>query len=152
MESSLHWLVNLIRGDYYAYVEKIKYNMRRIDIFITFVTLHSIYPIYSFACHFTHNTGKMCKNHAQLKKWKIFVDQPKKCPHEETYWIWKEKKKKKKNGHCVIRAQARPRDSRRCYSLRHKSDVNLCCKITVFINIYDAVLKILWAIRTRSHM
>ena len=27
-------------------------------IFITFVTLHSMYPICSFACHFTHNTGK----------------------------------------------------------------------------------------------
>ena len=39
MESSLHRLVNLMKGDYYAYVEKIKYNMSRIDIFITFVTL-----------------------------------------------------------------------------------------------------------------
>ena len=46
MESSLHRLVNLMKGDYYAYVEKIKYNMSRTDIFITFVTLHSIYPIF----------------------------------------------------------------------------------------------------------
>ena len=44
MESSLHRLVNLMEGDYYAYVEKIKYNMSRIDIFITFVTLHSNVP------------------------------------------------------------------------------------------------------------
>ena len=68
MESSLHRLVNLMKGNYYAYVEKIKYNMSRIDIFITFVTLHSIYPICSFACHFTHNTGKMCNDHTHLKK------------------------------------------------------------------------------------
>ena len=27
MESSLHRLVNLMKGDYYAYAEKIKYNM-----------------------------------------------------------------------------------------------------------------------------
>ena len=54
MGSSLRRLVNLMKGDYYAYVEKIKYNMSRIDIFITFVTLHSVYPICtcSFACHF----------------------------------------------------------------------------------------------------
>ena len=45
--SSLHRLVNLMKGDYYAYVEKIKYNMSRIDILITFVTLHSIIPICS---------------------------------------------------------------------------------------------------------
>ena len=77
MESSLHRLVNLMKGDYYAYVEKIKYNMSRIDIFITFVTLHSIYPICSFACYFTHNTGKICNNRAHLKKWKILVvDKP----------------------------------------------------------------------------
>ena len=42
MESSLHKLVNLMKGDYYAYVVKIKYNMSRIDVFIPFVTLHSI--------------------------------------------------------------------------------------------------------------
>ena len=41
MESSLHMLVNLMKGDYYAYVEKIKCDMSRIDIFITFVTLDS---------------------------------------------------------------------------------------------------------------
>ena len=41
-ESSLHRLDNLMKSDYYAYVEKIKHNMSRIDIFITFVTLHSI--------------------------------------------------------------------------------------------------------------
>ena len=68
MESSLHRLVNLMKGDFYACVEKIKYNLNRIDIFIIFVTLHSIYPICSDACHFTHNTGKMCNNHADLKK------------------------------------------------------------------------------------
>ena len=68
MESSLQRLVNLMKGDYYAYVEKIKYYMSRIDIFITLLTLHSIYPICSFACHFTLNTGKMCNNHAHLKK------------------------------------------------------------------------------------
>ena len=68
MDPSLHMLFNLIKGDYYAYVEKIKYNMNRIDLFITFVTLHSIYPVCSFACHFTQNTGKMCTNHAHLKK------------------------------------------------------------------------------------
>ena len=45
MKSSLHRLVNLVEGDYYAYVEKIKYNMSRTDIIITFVTLPSIYPI-----------------------------------------------------------------------------------------------------------
>ena len=66
MESSFHRLVNLTKGDYYAYVEKIKYNMGRIDMFITFVTLHSIYPICSFACLFKHNTGKMCNNNAHL--------------------------------------------------------------------------------------
>ena len=66
MESLLHRLVNLMKGDYHAYVEKI--NIRRIDIFITFVPWHSIYPICSFACHFTHNTGNMCNNHAHLKK------------------------------------------------------------------------------------
>ena len=70
MESSLHRLVNLMKGDYYAYVEKLKYmyNMSGMDIFIPFVTLHSIYPICSFACHFTHNTCKMCNNHAHLEK------------------------------------------------------------------------------------
>ena len=79
MESSLHRLVNLMKGDYYAYVEKIKYKyLSRMDIFITFVILHSIYSICSFACHFTHNTGKMCNNHAHLKKWKrLVIDQPK---------------------------------------------------------------------------
>ena len=35
MEISLHRLVNLMKGDYYTYAEKIKYNMSRIDIFIT---------------------------------------------------------------------------------------------------------------------
>ena len=35
MESSLHRLVNLMKGAYYAYAEKIKYNMSKIDIFIT---------------------------------------------------------------------------------------------------------------------
>ena len=64
----MHTLVNLMKGDYYACGKKIKYNMSRIDSFITFVTLHSIYPICSFACHFTYNTGKMCNNHAHLKK------------------------------------------------------------------------------------
>ena len=39
MESSLHILM---KGDYYAYVEKIKSNISRIYIFITFVTLHSV--------------------------------------------------------------------------------------------------------------
>ena len=68
MESSFLRLVNLMKGDYYAYVEKIKCNMSRIDIFITFVSLHSIYPICSFVCHFTHNTDRMCNNHAHLKK------------------------------------------------------------------------------------
>ena len=68
MESSWYKLVNLMKGDFYACVEKIKYNMNRIDNFITFVTLHSIYLICSYACHFTHNTGKMCNNHAHLKK------------------------------------------------------------------------------------
>ena len=68
MESSLQRLVNLMKGDYYAYVEKIVYDMNRIDIFITFVTLRSIYPICSFACHFTHNAGKMCNNNAHLKE------------------------------------------------------------------------------------
>ena len=58
MESLLHKVVNLMKGD--AYVEKIRYNINRIDIFITFVTLRSIYPICSYACHFTHNTGKIC--------------------------------------------------------------------------------------------
>ena len=68
--NSFHRLVNLMKADYYAYdnVEKIKYDMSRIDIFITFVTLHSIYLICSFSCHFTHNTGKMCNNHFHLKK------------------------------------------------------------------------------------
>ena len=51
MESSLHRLVNLMKDDYYAYVEKIKYNMSRTDIFISFVTLHSIYPILHVALH-----------------------------------------------------------------------------------------------------
>ena len=51
MESSVHGHVNLLKGDYYAHVEKIKYNISRIDIFIIVVTLHSIYPICSFACH-----------------------------------------------------------------------------------------------------
>ena len=75
-----------------------KLNMSRRDILITFVTLHSIYTICSFACHFTHNTGKMCNNHAHLKKWKILlVDQPKTCHHEETYWIWKKKQQKNNN-------------------------------------------------------
>ena len=81
MESSLHRRANLMKGDYYAYVEKIKYNMSRPDIFyhictpnIPFVALHAIL-------------------------------------HD------------------------RPRDSRRCKSLRHKSDVTLCCKIKVLINI-----------------
>ena len=36
MESSLHGLDNLMKGDYYAYVEKIEYNLSKIDIFITF--------------------------------------------------------------------------------------------------------------------
>ena len=48
MESSLHRLVNLMKVEYYAYVEKIKYNMSRIDIFITFVNLHSIYHNITF--------------------------------------------------------------------------------------------------------
>ena len=68
MESLLQRFVNLMKGGYYAYVKKIKYNMSRVDIFITFVTLHFIYPICGFACHFIHNTGKMCNNHAHLKK------------------------------------------------------------------------------------
>ena len=33
----MHRLVNLMKGDYYVYVEKIKYNMSRIDIFITLI-------------------------------------------------------------------------------------------------------------------
>ena len=98
MESALHGFVNLIKGDYYAYVEKIKYNLSRIDIFITCVTLHSIYPICSFACHFTHNTGKMSNNHAHLKKWKILVvDQPKNVTMKRRTEFEKKKKKKKKN-------------------------------------------------------
>ena len=43
-----------MKGDYYAYVEKIKSNMSMMDIFITFVTLHSIYPICNFALHISH--------------------------------------------------------------------------------------------------
>ena len=112
MESSLHRLGNLMKVNYYAYVEKIKYNMSRIDIFITFVTLHSLYPICSFACHFTHNTGKMC-NYAHLKKGKILVaDQSKNITVNRRTEF--EKKKKKRIGYSIIRTLARPRDSRRC--------------------------------------
>ena len=73
MESSLHRLDNRLKGDYYAYVEKFRYNMSRIGIFITVVTLHSIYLICSFACHFTHNAGKMCNNDAHLKNDKYWL-------------------------------------------------------------------------------
>ena len=45
MGSSLHRLVTPMKGDYYAYVEKIKSNMSMMDIFITFVT---------FALHISH--------------------------------------------------------------------------------------------------
>ena len=58
MEFSLHRLVNLIKGDYYTYVEKIKYNMKRIDIFICtpyipFVALHAILHIIQVKCAIT---------------------------------------------------------------------------------------------------
>ena len=103
MASPLHRLVILMKCDYYAYVEKIKYNMSMIDIFITFVTLHSIYPICSFVCHFTHNTGKMCNNHAHLKKWKILVvGQPKNVTMKRRT----EFEEEKKIGLCAITEDA----------------------------------------------
>ena len=56
---------------------------------------------------------------------------------------FEKKKKKKKKNHSLIRTHVRPRESRRCYPLHHKSDVTLKYKIKVLINIFDAILKIL---------
>ena len=54
----------------------------------------------------------------------------------------KKNKKKKKIGHYVIRTHAHPRRVRA--EDANRSDATLCHKIKVLINIYDAVLKILW--------